>query len=81
MMDLEIAHILHVSDKVVIARLSRTIWSVFSLFLIFCCCFTRLAKYEKLGKFWSYCTRNCEINIAYAFSIQIGLFYSLILLF
>ena len=23
------------------------------------------AKYEKLGKYWSYCTRNCAITNAY----------------
>ena len=34
--------ILHISDKLVIALLTRTIWSTFPLFLIFCYYFTRL---------------------------------------
>ena len=36
----------YVSDKLVIARLSRTIWSIFSSFLIFCFYFTRLKARE-----------------------------------
>ena len=31
------ADIFHDSDKLVIARLSRTIWPIFTSFLIFCC--------------------------------------------
>ena len=33
-------------DKLVIARLSRTVWPIFSLFLIFGCYFTRLKARE-----------------------------------
>ena len=40
------ADIFHDSDKLVIARLSRTIWPIFSSFLIFCCYFTRLKARE-----------------------------------
>ena len=36
----------HASNKLVIARLSRKTWSIFSLFPIFCCCFTRLKGRE-----------------------------------
>ena len=66
----------HDSDKLVIARLSRTIWPIFCSFLIFYCYFTRLkareispAKYEKLGKYWLYCTRNRAITNAYFFEL------------
>ena len=38
--------IFYVSGKLVIARLSRTIWPIFSLFLIFCFYFTRLKARE-----------------------------------
>ena len=61
----------HDSDKLVIAHLSCTIWPIFSLFLIFCCYFTRLKAREisqqnmKLGKYWSYCIRNRAITNAY----------------
>ena len=40
------AYIFHDSDKLVIARLSRTIWPIFSSFLIFCCYFTCLKARE-----------------------------------
>ena len=40
------ADIFHDSDKLVIARLSRTIWPIFSSFLIFCFYFTRLKACE-----------------------------------
>ena len=40
------ADIFYDSDKLVIARLSRTIWPIFSSFLIFCCYFTRLKARE-----------------------------------
>ena len=40
------ADIFYVSDKLVIARLSRTIWPIFSSFLIFCFYFTRLKARE-----------------------------------
>ena len=36
----------HDSDKLVLARLSRTIWPIFSSFLIFCCYFTRVKARE-----------------------------------
>ena len=38
--------IFHVSDKLVIANLSRTIWSIFSSFLIFCSYFIRVKARE-----------------------------------
>ena len=38
--------ILHVSDKLLFARLPRTICAIFPLFLIFCCYFTRLKACE-----------------------------------
>ena len=38
--------ILHVSDKLVIARLSRTICPIFPSFFIFCCYFTNLKSRE-----------------------------------
>ena len=38
--------IFHVSDKLVIARLSDTIWTIFFSFRIFCCYFTRLKGRE-----------------------------------
>ena len=38
--------IFYVSGKLVIARLSRTIWPIFSSFLIFCFYFTRLKARE-----------------------------------
>ena len=75
--ELKKADIFPVSDKLVITRLSRTKWTIFSSFLIFCFYFTRLnksAKYEKLGKYWSYCTRNRAITNAY-FNIFVH-FYS-----
>ena len=40
------ADIFYVSDKLVTARLSRTIWSIFSSFLIFCFYFTCLKARE-----------------------------------
>ena len=40
------ADIFHDSDKLVITRLSRTIWPIFSSFLIFCFYFTRLKACE-----------------------------------
>ena len=40
------ADIFYVSDKLVIAGLSHTIWPMFSSFLIFCCYFTRLKARE-----------------------------------
>ena len=40
------ADIFHDSDKLVITRLSRTIWPIFSSFLMFCCYFTRLKARE-----------------------------------
>ena len=36
-------------------------WQIFSSFLIFCCYF-KVAKYEKLGKYFSYCTRHRAIT-------------------
>ena len=55
-------YLYYVSDKLIIARLSRTIWPMFSSFLIFC---FKSPKYEKLGKYWPYCTWNRVINNAY----------------
>ena len=40
------ADVFHVSDKLVIARLSRIIWPIFSSFLIFRFYFTRLKARE-----------------------------------
>ena len=40
------ADIFHDSDKLVIARLSHTIWPIFSSFLIFCCYFNRVKARE-----------------------------------
>ena len=45
-LQLQKADIFHGSDKLVIARLSRTIWPIFSSFFIFCCYFTRLKARE-----------------------------------
>ena len=45
-LQLQKADIFHDNDKLVITRLSRTIWPVFSSFLIFCCYFTRLKARE-----------------------------------
>ena len=65
-------HVFHDSNKLVIARLSCTIWPIFSSFLIFCCyifllyfAVNKIAKYEKLGKYWLYCTLNRAITNAY----------------
>ena len=49
---------MHVSDKLVTARLPCTIWLIF----IFCYWFTRLQAW--VGEYWSYCTRNCAITNA-----------------
>ena len=46
LINVELTDILYVSDKLVIARLSRTIWAIFSSFLIFCFYFTRLKARE-----------------------------------
>ena len=58
---------MHVRDKLPIAGLPYTMWSIFSSSLMFCCYFTHLkaARYEKLRKYWSYCTRNRAITDAY----------------
>ena len=64
--ELKKADIFYVSDKLVISRLSRTIWPIFSSFLIFCCYFSnKSVKYEKLGKYWLYWTRNRAITNVY----------------
>ena len=55
---------LHVSNKLVIACLPRLISPIFSSFLIFYL-YNKLAKYEKLGKYWSYCAQNCAITDLY----------------
>ena len=74
MMNQETIDILHVSDKLVIARLPRIIWSIFSSFLIFCCYFTHLkaceirsqvGKISELEKYCPYCTQNRAITNAY----------------
>ena len=46
MLNQQKADIFYLSDKPVIARLSRTIWPIFSSFLIFCFYFTRLKACE-----------------------------------
>ena len=46
MMDSQTVEILHVSNKLVTARLTHTIWPIFSSFLIFCCYLTRLKTGE-----------------------------------
>ena len=43
------AYIFHDSDKLAIARLSRTIWPILCSFLIFCCYFTCL-KARKISQ-------------------------------
>ena len=49
---------MHVSDKLVTARLPRTIWLIF----IFRYWFTRLQAW--VGEYWWHCTRNCAITNA-----------------
>ena len=49
MLNLQKADMFYISDKLVIARLSHTIWPVFSLFLIFCFYFTQL-KAREIGR-------------------------------
>ena len=57
-------HILYVGNKPAIAHSPRTIWPVFSTFLIFCCYFTCLMACEKsqqnmrLRKQKLYCIRK-----------------------
>ena len=58
-MNEQIVDILYISDNLVIARLSRTIWSMFSLFLIFCCYFTRRKACE-ISRFTR--RKACEIS-------------------
>lgn len=61
---MNIAQILHVSEKLVVAHLPRTIWLKFSYFPM-SCCYNKLIKCDKIGKYLSYCTRNCPINNNY----------------
>lgn len=65
-------NILNVYDALVIARLPRKIWGIYSSLFIFWQYFTRLKAREirrrnvtKLGKCWSYCTQNRTITNAY----------------
>ena len=66
--------LINVSDKLVIARLSRTVWPIFSvrvshILLLFHLpkgSWNESAKYEKLGKYWSHCTGNRAITNAYS---------------
>ena len=66
MMNKHTVDILDLSDKLLIARLALTIWLVFSSFPIFMLFFSaknKAAKYEKLGQYLSYCTRDRTIII------------------
>ena len=59
----------YVSSKLVIERLPRTVWPIFSLFLLICFYFTRLnaceiSKTDIIEKFWLYCPRNHKITNA-----------------
>ena len=46
---LSVNYILQVSDRLVTSCLPRTIWPIFSSFLVFCCYFTRLTSC-KIGR-------------------------------
>ena len=46
LINVELTESRYFSDKLVIARLSRTIWPIFSSFLIFCFYFPRLKARE-----------------------------------
>ena len=58
-----------VSDKLVIAHLPRTIWPIFSSFLIFYCYFTRLKvceiNWQDMRNLENIGHRKCAITNAY----------------
>ena len=63
----------YISNKLVIQRLPRTIWPIFSflvshtllLFFLPKISWNKSKKYEQLGKYWSCCTRKCAITSGY----------------
>ena len=56
------ADIFHVSDKLVMSLNMANIFLVSHILLLFRQ--NKSAKYEKLGKYWPYCTRNHGITNA-----------------
>ena len=65
---------LYVGTKLVLARLSRSTWSIFSSLFKFQSCEgsrNKSTKYQKHQKYWSYCLWNLfEITNAYATDIE-----------